>query len=60
MSVADESGRMGVLHGRMEEQELAIRNNKRKVAFIEVQKMGEVPWCLPSSEHAGDVAVGIQ
>jgi len=60
VSVADVSGRMGVLHGRMEEQEGAIRNNKPKIALIEVQKMSEVSWCLPRSEHASDVGVGIQ
>jgi hypothetical protein len=44
----------------MEEQEGAIRTNKMKIAFIEAQELSEVSWCLPCSEHARDVAMGIQ
>ena len=59
-TAADVSDRMDVLHGRMEEQEGAIRNNKLKMALIEMQKMSEVSRCLHCSEHARDVAVGVQ
>ena len=41
-TVADISDRVDVLHGRVEEQEAAIRNNKMKIALIEAQKMTEV------------------
>ncbi len=59
-SVANVSGRMDVLHGRMEEPEDAIQNNELNIAFIDLQKVSYVSWRLLCSEHASDVAVGVQ
>ena len=42
------------------EPEGAIRKNELKIALIEAQKLSEVSWCLHCSQHASEVAVGIQ
>jgi hypothetical protein len=59
-TVADVSDRTDVLHCRMEEQEGAIQNNELETVLIDTQKLREVSGCPPCSDHAGDVAMGIQ
>jgi hypothetical protein len=61
-SIGNESERLSVFHGRMDDEENArlIWTNELEVGLITLQKSFEVSGRKPCSDRSADVPVGVQ